>query len=151
MTFKWRSKKVDRQMRCDLEQTRGDRYVGSFTGPRMVDAFSTYSSRCEGMPVLVGVYRGGDEPMMTMRIRPRRVSPILLSYQFHGRLTATTVGQCFIHLVYNTHYARCVSHHRLSLFLFLSLGPGAVTLICIFNKFISCPQPTSARLSFFCK
>lgn len=75
MTFKWRSKKVDRQMRCDLEQTRGDRYVASdpFTGPRMVDAFSTYSSRCECMPVLVGVYRGGDEPMMTMRVRPRRV------------------------------------------------------------------------------
>lgn len=40
MTFKWRSKKVNRQMRCDLEQTRGDRYVGFFTGPRMVDADS---------------------------------------------------------------------------------------------------------------
>lgn len=36
--------------------------------PRIVGAFSTYPPRYACMPVLVGVYRGGDEPMMTLRV-----------------------------------------------------------------------------------
>lgn len=42
--------------------------------------------------------RGGDEPIDD-DADSAAVSPTFLSYQFHGRLTATTVGQCFIHLV----------------------------------------------------